>query len=44
MDTLDPIIAPSRKILSKGDLSYREVSYIMETLGREGIVGSIDII
>ena len=44
VDVLDPLIAPGTGILSKGGLSYREASYIMEALGKSGIVKSIDII
>lgn len=44
IDALDPLIAPGTGILSKGGLSYREISYIMEALGKEGIVTSVDII
>ena len=44
VDVLDPLIAPGTGILSRGGLSYREISYIMETLGRLNIVSSIDII
>jgi arginase len=44
VDVLDPLIAPGTGILSKGGLSYREALYIMETLGKSGIVSSIDII
>lgn len=44
IDVLDPLIAPGTGILSKGGLCYREACYIMETLGKEKIVSSIDII
>jgi arginase len=44
VDVLDPLIAPGTGILSKGGLSYREISYIMETLGRNNMVSSMDII
>lgn len=44
IDVLDPLIAPGTGIVSRGGLSYREISYIMKTLGEAGIVGSIDVI
>jgi len=44
VDVLDPLIAPGTGIISRGGLSYREISYIMGTLGRENLVNSIDII
>jgi arginase len=44
VDVLDPTIAPGTGILSKGGLSYREALYVMETLGKETKVNSIDII
>lgn len=44
IDVLDPFIAPGTGILSKGGLSYREASYIMNSLGSKQIVRSIDII
>lgn len=44
IDVLDPLIAPGTGILSKGGLCYREACYIMETLGKEKIASSIDII
>jgi len=44
IDVLDPLIAPGTGILSKGGLSYREISYVMDTLGKEDIVRSVDVI
>ena len=44
IDVLDPLIAPGTGILSRGGLSYREISYVMNFLGKAGIVNSIDII
>jgi arginase len=44
VDVLDPLIAPGTGILSKGGLSYREISYVMSTLGKENIVRSMDVI
>jgi arginase len=44
VDVLDPIIAPGTGILSKGGLSYREALYVMETLGKEDKINSIDLI
>jgi arginase len=44
IDVLDPLIAPGTGILSRGGLSYREISYIMKYLGQQKVVGSIDII
>jgi arginase len=44
LDVLDPLIAPGTGILSRGGLSYREISYIMQSLGQGNLVGSIDII
>jgi len=44
IDVLDSLIAPGTGILSRGGLSYREISYVMESLGRLDVVGSIDII
>jgi arginase len=44
VDALDPLIAPGTGITSRGGLSYREISYVMETLGKKNVVGSIDII
>jgi len=44
VDVLDPLIAPGTGILSKGGLSYREISYVMETLEKAEHVDSIDII
>lgn len=44
VDVLNPLIAPGTGISSKGGLSYREISYIMEVLAKEDFVNSIDII
>ncbi len=44
VDVLDPIIAPGTGIISRGGLSYREISYIMETIGTIDTISSIDII
>ena len=44
VDVLDPLIAPGTGIISRGGLSYREITYIMESLGSESIITSIDII
>lgn len=44
VDALDPVIAPGTGILSRGGLSYREISYIMRTIGQTQAVSSIDII
>jgi arginase len=44
VDVLDPIIAPGTGIVSKGGLSYREALYVMETIGKENKINSIDII
>lgn len=44
IDVLDPVIAPGTGILSRGGLSYREISYIVKTLGNSDAVGSVDII
>lgn len=44
VDVLDPLIAPGTGILSRGGLSYREIIYVMETLGQRNCVSSIDII
>jgi len=44
VDVLDPVIAPGTGITSRGGLTYREISYLMEMLGRLDIVGALDII
>jgi arginase len=44
IDALDPLIAPGTGITSRGGLSYREISYMMQVLGENGIVESIDMI
>ena len=44
LDVLDPLIAPGTGILSRGGLSYREISYVMKSLSDASIVDSIDII
>jgi arginase len=44
IDVLDPLIAPGTGITSRGGLSYREISYMMQALGEKGIVASIDLI
>jgi arginase len=44
VDVLDPVIAPGTGIFSRGGLSYREISYVMASLGKIGKVRSIDII
>jgi arginase len=44
IDVLDPVIAPGTGIISRGGLSYREIMYVMETLGNMQMVCSIDII
>lgn len=44
VDVLDPLIAPGTGIISRGGLSYREILYIMATLGNRDIVSSMDII
>jgi arginase len=44
VDVLDPVIAPGTGILSRGGLSYREIMYVMETLGGMDIVRSLDVI
>lgn len=44
VDVLDPVIAPGTGISSRGGLSYREIMYIMETLGGMDMVRSIDVI
>lgn len=44
IDVLDPVIAPGTGILSRGGLSYREISYIMEAIKTKNRMGSIDII
>ena len=44
LDVLDPLIAPGTGILSRGGLSYREISYIMQSLGQRDLIGSIDLI
>ncbi len=44
VDVLDPLIAPGTGIVSRGGLSYREISYIMESLGKQGLVNSLDVI
>jgi len=44
IDVLDPLIAPGTGITSRGGLSYREISYIMEILGKKNVIRSIDII
>lgn len=44
IDVLDPVIAPGTGILSRGGLSYREIMYVMETLGGMGTVRSLDVI
>lgn len=44
VDVLDPLIAPGTGIISRGGLSYREISFIMETIGTLDIISSIDII
>ena len=44
IDALDPLIAPGTGITSRGGLSYREISYMMQMLGQWNIVGSIDLI
>ncbi len=44
VDVLDPLAAPGSGILSRGGISYREISYIMKSLGEADSVSSIDII
>ena len=44
VDVLDPLIAPGTGIVSRGGLSYREISYIMESLGKLNLVNSLDVI
>jgi arginase len=44
VDVLDSLVAPGTGIQSRGGLSYREISYVMESLGRLGVVGSLDVI
>jgi arginase len=44
VDVLDPFIAPGTGIVSRGGLSYREISYIMTSIGSIENVCSIDII
>ena len=44
IDVLDPVIAPGTGIMSRGGLSYREISYIMVNLGNKNAINSIDII
>lgn len=44
VDVLDPVIAPGTGILSRGGISYREIMYIMETLGSLGRLRSLDVI
>ena len=40
VDVLDPLIAPGTGILSKGGLSYREASHVMEALGKSLTLGN----
>ena len=44
IDVLDPLIAPGTGIMSRGGLTYREISYIIEKLGKKNLVSSIDLI
>ena len=44
IDVLDPVIAPGTGIKSRGGLSHREISYVMQNLGTSDAVSSIDII
>jgi arginase len=44
VDVLDPLIAPGSGILSRGGLSYREISYVMKSIGEADIVSSMDVI
>jgi arginase len=44
IDALDPLIAPGSGIVSRGGLSYREITYIMKTIGEAGILSSMDVI
>jgi len=44
IDALDPLIAPGTGILSRGGLSYREISYIATELSKEKKFCSIDVI
>ena len=44
VDVLDPVIAPGTGILSRGGLSYREISYVMRTIGDRDVIRSCDII
>jgi arginase len=44
IDVLDPVLAPGTGIVSRGGLSYREISYIMENLAKNNAPKSIDII
>jgi arginase len=44
VDVMDPVIAPGTGIVSRGGLSYREIAFIMEELGKRGAVSSFDII
>lgn len=44
IDVLDPVIAPGTGIMSRGGLSHREISYVMEALGKKNVISSIDII
>jgi len=44
IDSLDPVIAPGTGIISRGGLTYREISYTMRTFGERHAVSAIDVI
>ena len=44
VDVLDPVIAPGTGIISRGGLSFREISFIMRSIGKDLNISSIDII
>lgn len=44
IDVIDQCDAPSAAIASRGGLTYREIRYVMETIGELGLVDSLDVV
>ena len=44
IDVVDRFDAPSAAIASRGGLTYREIRYVMETIGERGLVDSLDVV
>ncbi|WP_029898384.1 arginase [Desulfohalovibrio reitneri] len=43
-DVMDPKVAPGTGIMTKGGLTYREISYIMRAIGRDVELAGFDVI